>query len=101
MSPIQTSILKNICGGLPIFPYFSGQFSCRRVLSYNVNKKSRQAEISREGKGIRGKPFITMQKDNDSDLIRSGGGRHRWRDGRIVPSAERRMQVATIPKSSL
>ena len=28
---------------------------------------------------------------------RSGGGTHRWRDGRIVPGAERRVQGATIP----
>ena len=33
-----------------------------------------------------------------SDLIdQVGGGKHRWRDGRIVPSAEGRVQGATIP----
>ena len=33
-----------------------------------------------------------------SDLIdQVAASKHRWRDGRIVPSAERRVQGATIP----
>ena len=44
-----------------------------------------------------GKLWAPRQRRQRPD--RSGGGKHRWRDGRTVPSAERRVQGATIPNN--